>query len=141
MPQVRQKIQSLLKRSLIVNLSGKIMANPVISQLGASFTKVYAWGAGSFIRHALMLDGEIGIIHKCNNGDTRMLIHGAFLRASTSLPWPLSLAQPHDIEFTVSNFSGLVLTSKRFTRAQIEDAIHIFLSGLNRDDEVMITVD
>ena len=116
------------------------MNSPIVGQLGANFTTVRAWGAASFIKQALLLDAEIGITHVMPNGQTRMLTHGAFLRSTAQLPWPLSMIQPHGVNYVLIDTHHNVNDSQEFNKSQIDDAISYFLSGLEPNAEVSISV-
>ena len=116
------------------------MRDPIKSQLGRNFTNVYVWGARPFIKQALLLDAQISITHGPDAaGHIRILSHGAGQRSLTTLPWPLSLAQPHSVNFSVVNQAHDVMEFDEYTRSQIDSAIDRFLSGLDESDFVSIS--
>ena len=69
-----------------------------------------------------------------------MLIHSAADRALTSMPWPLSLVQPHNVSYSKTNADGQFLEGDEYERSRIDDAIRRFLSEIGRDDNVSIAV-
>ena len=116
------------------------MANPIESQLGENFVNVYVWGAAPYIKKALLRDAEVGVTHESENGETRLLLHSSALRAATTLPWPLSKMQPHNIDLTVSDRNRQIIQSKTYSRSDIDNAITEFLGGLSSTDTVSINV-
>jgi hypothetical protein len=116
------------------------MVSAISRQLGPDIIFVYVWGAAPYIRRALLTDGEVVVSNTVDDGDTRMLAHGVANRARVRLPWPLSAAQPHDIDYTVTNSTGTIVRSKTYKRAQVDAAIAEMLAGLGRSDEIMINV-
>jgi len=123
----------------------RLSKNPVIPSLisghGLTFTRVYSWGAAPFMMKALLLNAEVGITFEGSNGTTRMLIHSALQRPLTQLPWPLSLAQPHSVGYSLIGPGQNVLERQEFGRSGISDAIELFLSGLDENDIITITVE
>lgn len=116
------------------------MADPVIRKLGTGFTIVYAWGAAPFIKQALLLDADIAVINTSKNNVVRMLSHGAEGRALTSMPWPLSLVQPHNVSYETTSADGRLLAGEEYEKSRIDEAIRRFLSEIGSDDEVSIAV-
>jgi hypothetical protein len=116
------------------------MANPVLRKMGTGFTVVAAWGAAPFIKQALLLDADIAVVNTSKSNVVRMLSHGAEGRALTSLPWPLSLVQPHTISFSTTTADGRYLPDDEYEKSRIDEAIRRFLSEIGSDDEVSIAV-
>lgn len=116
------------------------MSNPVLRKMGTGFTVVSAWGAAPFIKQALLLDADIAVINTSKNNVVRMLSHGAEGRALTSMPWPLSLVQPHNVSYTTTTADGRHLPGEDYERSRIDEAIRRFLSEIGSDDEVSIAV-
>ena len=116
------------------------MANPILRKMGAGFTVVSAWGAAPFIKQALLLDADIAVSSTSKNNVVRMLSHGVDGRALTSMPWPLSLVQPHNVSYAIITADGRNLPGEHYEKSRIDDAIRRFLSEIDSYDEVSISV-
>lgn len=96
----------------------------------------------------LLVDGGGAVVIRDHN--THHLFHHPVLhRAPQSLPWPLSLMQPHLIQYTVhagNNFEDPywdelksdLLQDWRYNKPQINQAIRHFLISMDPDDTVFI---
>jgi hypothetical protein len=90
---------------------------------------------------ALLLNAEVGITFEGTNGTTKMLVHSVMQRPIKQLPWPLSLAQPHSVGYSLVGRDHNVLARQEFGRSDISQAIQLFLRGLDENDVITITVE
>lgn len=120
----------------------RLSNNPVIPSLMSKygFMRVYAWGAAPFMKEALLLNAEVGITFEGANGITKMLIHSVMQRPVKQLPWPLSLAQPHSVGYSLVGPDQNVLMRQEFKRSDISESIQLFLSELDENDIISIGV-
>lgn len=70
---------------------------------------------------------------------TRTLDHAPLRDAPmTRLPWPLSIFQPHNVQYRV--FKGNeTFVRKRFKWSQVDNAVNEFLEGIDEDEMVNIS--
>lgn len=84
-----------------------------------------------------MLLGDGGRAYAFVGATQRALYHGPLERPRKRLTWPLSLLQAHDIQYWVFE-GGETVEDRTFARSQIDDAIKLFLNGLDSFEDVII---
>lgn len=119
--------------------------NPVIESVFKlpGTIRVRAYGAGPYIKSALLLRGNIFANYDNGQGITKSLHHHRGLRPMNNAVWPISLVQAHDITFIAGNVidhEREITEQQQYSRYSIDEAISRLLSDVPDDAEITIDI-